>query len=137
MGEPEMTPPLGASLVTSKRARLEWIVEVLRQRVEKHANKIIPNDGTEPQADTVAHRVGDLLDAWSDIALDLQKTGTRLQYQVERPGQGQRLLYEFLNPEVKPKSLRVKKFRANRSLRDVEPNVKLWMWKEEDTEDGE
>jgi len=38
---------------------------------------------------------------------------------------------------VKSKSLRVKKFRANRSLRDVEPNVKLWMWKEEDTEDGE
>lgn len=138
MGEPEMTPPLGASLVTSKRSRLEWVVEALRQRVEKHANKVIPNDGTEPQADTVAHRVSDLLDSWSDIALDLQKvSGTRLQYQVERPGQAQRLLYEFLNPEVKSKSLRVKKFRANRSLRDVEPNVKLWMWKEEDTEDGE
>ena len=137
MGESEMTPPLGASLVTSKRARLDWIVEALRQRVEKHANKVIPNDGTEPQADTVAHRVSDLLDAWSDIALDLQKTGTRLQYQVERPGQGQRLLYEFLNIEVKSKSLRIKKFRANRSLRDVEPNVNLWMWKEEDTEDGE
>jgi hypothetical protein len=137
MAEPEMTPPHGAAQIISKRARLNWIVDIVRQRVEKHANKVLPSDGTEPQADTVAARVSGLLDAWEGIALDLRTTGTKLQYQVERPGQGQRLLYEFLNPEVKPKSLRIKKFRANRSLRDVEPNVKLWMWKEEDTEEPE
>jgi len=137
MAEADMTPPRGAAQIITKRARLNWIVDVIRQRVEKHANKVLPHDGTEPQANTVAHRVSDLLDAWEGIALDLQASGTKLQYQVERPGQGQRLLYEFLNPEVKSKSLRIKKFRANRSLRDVEPNVNLWMWKEEDMEEPE
>ena len=137
MVESEMTPPLGASTIITKRDRLEWIVTALKARVNQHANQKLPHDGTEPQAETVAQRVGDLLDDWSIIALDLQKTGTKLQYQVERPGQGQRLLYEFLNPEVKSKSLRIKRFRANRSLRDVEPNVKLWLHKEDGSEDSE
>ena len=39
----------------------------------------------------------------------------------------QRLLHEFLHSEVGGKPPKVRKFRANRSLRDVEPNVKLWM----------
>ncbi len=76
MAEPEMTPAHGASQIITKRARLNWIVDVIRQRVEKHANKVLPHDGTESQADTVAHRVSDLLDAWEGIALDLQTTGT-------------------------------------------------------------
>lgn len=137
MGEPEMTPPLGATQILTHRTRLEWVVKVLKERAQKHHPKAIQNDGTEPQADTVAKRVEDLLDAWNDIALDLQSTGTKLQYQRECPGKGQRLLWEFLDPEVRGKTLRVRKFRANRSLRDVEPNVKLWMAKEDDSEEAE
>lgn len=41
--------------------------------------------------------------------------------------QHQRLLHEFLHPEIGSKPHKVRKFRANRSLRDVEPNVNLWM----------
>ena len=43
----------------------------------------------------------------------------------------QRLLYEFLNPELRnlPSHHPRMKFRANRSLRDVEPSVNLWMKK--------
>jgi hypothetical protein len=37
------------------------------------------------------------------------------------------LLYEFLNPELKNLPARHKKFRANRSMRDVEPSVNLWL----------
>jgi hypothetical protein len=37
------------------------------------------------------------------------------------------LLYEFLNPELKNLPPRHKKFRANRSMRDVEPSVNLWL----------
>ena len=39
----------------------------------------------------------------------------------------QRLLYEFLNPDIKKLPPRHKKFRANRSMRDVEPSVNLWL----------
>ena len=60
------------------------------------------------------------------MATDLHNVGGQLQYQVET-GRAQRLLYEFLNPELKQKPPRYKKFRANRSMRDVEPGVNLWL----------
>ena len=61
-----------------------------------------------------------------NIATELHNVGTSLQYQAET-GRAQRLLYEFLNPELKHKPPRYKKFRANRSMRDVEPSVNLWL----------
>jgi hypothetical protein len=36
-------------------------------------------------------------------------------------------LYDFLDPELNMLPARHWKFRANRSLRDVEPNVNLWL----------
>ena len=38
-----------------------------------------------------------------------------------------RLMHEFLNPELKKLPQRFRKFRANRSMRDVEPSVNLWV----------
>jgi hypothetical protein len=67
-----------------------------------------------------------LLDEWSKIAAELDRNGVDLQYQRET-GAAQRLLYEFLNPELKRLPPRHKKFRANRSMRDVEPSVNLWL----------
>ncbi len=52
--------------------------------------------------------------------------GGALQYQREI-GAAHALLYEFLNPELKRLPPRYKKFRANRSMRDVEPSVNLWV----------
>ena len=74
----------------------------------------------------VRERAITLLDEWSKIAMDLSQTGVALQYQVET-GAAQRLLYEFLNPELKRLPRRHRDFRANRSLRDVEPSVNLWL----------
>ena len=71
----------------------------------------------------VGDRVKDLLDAWCQIAHDTADVGGALQYQSEAPA-GQRLLYGFLHP--KPPT-RAYKFRANRSMRDVEPSVNLWL----------
>ena len=66
------------------------------------------------------------LDEWSQIAMELNNVGGQLQYQTE-VGAAQRLLYEFLNPDLKRQPPRLKKFRANRSRRDVEPSVNLWL----------
>jgi hypothetical protein len=49
-----------------------------------------------------------------------------LQYQQEE-GAAKRLLYEFLHPELKQVSPRHLRFRANRSMRDVESSVNLWV----------
>ena len=126
LADSEMTHPLGAKLAADRRDRLNWIVDVLRKRVESHAK--LPGDQSEPQATTVANRVKGLLDSWAGVVLDYQKEGIGLQYQQEVKGShNQRLLHEFLHPEVAGKPPRVREFRANRSLRDVEPNVNLWM----------
>ncbi|MFN9879059.1 MAG: hypothetical protein ACK557_11335, partial [Planctomycetota bacterium] len=68
----------------------------------------------------------DLLDTWEGIAHELKDSGGQLQYQAEA-GAARRLLYEFLNPELKTLPRKHRKFRANRSLRDVEPSVNLWV----------
>jgi hypothetical protein len=83
----------------------------------------------------VRRRTLDLLDDWSKIAMDLSQSGVALQYQQE-VGSAQRLLYEFLNPELRnlPPQNPKMKFRANRSMRDVEPGVNLWMKKLDGTE---
>ena len=84
----------------------------------------MPADEAERLRQRVRDRVLDLLDEWSRIAMELNQVGGRLQYQKEAGG-AQRLLYEFLNPELKLLPARHRKFRANRSMRDVESSVNL------------
>jgi len=74
----------------------------------------------------VRDRSLDLFDEWTKIAMELQNVGGLLQYQLEAGG-AQRLLYEFLHSDLKRLPARHRKFRANRSMRDVEPDVNLWL----------
>jgi hypothetical protein len=70
-----------------------------------------------------------LLDEWAKIAQEYQRVGTGLQYNPAEAGAAKQLLYDFLSPEVRnlpPENPRMK-FRANRSLRDVEPDVNIWV----------
>ena len=74
-------------------------------------------------------RTIDLLDDWAKVAQDYQAVGTGLQYNPVEAGAAKQLLYDFLSPELKnlpPTNWRMK-FRANRSLRDVEPSVNIWV----------
>jgi hypothetical protein len=122
-GHTGMTPPLGAREILKLRPALDFVVDALAARAER-----LPKDTTESEAlrARVRARAVDLLDEWSKIAHDLHNQGVALQYQVEA-GAAQRLLYEFLNPDLKKLPLRHRKFRANRSMRDVEPAVNLWV----------
>ena len=124
-GHLPMTPPRGATEILRELPRLAFAVERLSQRAfDTH------HDPTSPEAQQLSLKVrarcNDLLDEWSKIAKDLQDAGGALQYQTET-GSAQRLLYEFLNPELKTLPVRHRKFRANRSMRDVEPSVNLWL----------
>jgi hypothetical protein len=120
-----MTPPRGATEILKEMPRLQFAIEQLASRaLETHSNSSSPEAAELRQK--VADRCKDLLDTWSTIAKELHDTGGALQYQTET-GSAQRLLYEFLNPELKNLPPRHKKFRANRSMRDVEPSVNLWL----------
>ena len=129
-GHSPMTAPRGASAILSERMRLDYVVDALAKR----ALECCGLDASSHEALQIQQRVRDrsleLLDEWSKIAYDFSQTATALQYQQE-VGDAKRLLYEFLKPELKnlpPQSPKMK-FRANRSMRDVEPTVNLLLRK--------
>jgi hypothetical protein len=124
-GHLPMTPPRGATEILNELPRLDFAIKKLSQRALDTHFDSSSEDAKQLQL-KVQDRCKDLLDAWSTIAKELHDAGGALQYQTE-VGSAQRLLYEFLNPELKNLPARNKKFRANRSLRDVEPSVNLWL----------
>jgi hypothetical protein len=123
-GHAPMSPPTGATAILRERAALDFVVNVLSEKAEAHAD--MTSEEAEALKKRVRDRAKDLLDEWSRIAMDITNVGGTLQYQTET-GAAQRLLYEFLNPDLKRQPPRFKKFRANRSMRDVEPSVNLWL----------
>lgn len=123
-GYSQMTPPHGAHEILHERGKLDFAVEALTLRAESHAD--LPQEEAQRLRDRVRARSLDLLDEWARIAKELDDVGGTLQYQVEAGG-ARRLLNEFLNPELKQLPMRHRKFRANRSMRDVEPSVNLWL----------
>jgi hypothetical protein len=122
-GHAPLTPPKGATQILQERGKLDWVAQALARRAADLKE-------TQAEADDIRDKVlgrsRDLLDEWEKIAKELHDHGAELQYQIEA-GAAQRLLYEFLNPELKKLPLRHRKFRANRSMRDVEPSVNLWV----------
>jgi hypothetical protein len=124
-GHKPMTPPLGAMQVLNERANLEFAVKALAERAQEHSREMQKNDSDRLRLQ-VRGRCQDLLDSW---AKDLQMNGVSLQYNPQEAGGAKQLLYDFLSPELKnlPPTNRKMKFRANRSLRDVEAAVNIWV----------
>jgi hypothetical protein len=124
-GHLPMTPPRGATEILNELPRLDFATKTISERAFETHQDTSSVEAKELRM-KVQQRCKDLLDTWSAIAKELRDAGGALQYQTEA-GSAQRLLYEFLNPELKMLPPRHKKFRANRSMRDVEPSVNLWL----------
>ena len=132
LGHEPMTPAKGAGEILRHLPQLEFAVQQLKERaLQTHTDP--SSDEAQKLERHVEQRCRDLLDTWSKIARELHDAGGALQYQTEE-GSAQRLLYEFLNPDLKTQPPNRKKFRANRSMRDVEPSVNLWMSTLDDVE---
>jgi hypothetical protein len=131
LGDRMLTEPLGAAAISTERSNLDFVTKALTDRARHHA------DLSQRDADTLAQlvraRTEDLLDEWSQIALDYDNQGIRLQYQSE-VGAARPLLHDFLDPELSQLPKRHWKFRTNRSMRDVEPEVNLWVRALDNTE---
>lgn len=123
LGVPAMSPAAGAADIDANRKAVEDLAQSLIQRAADTAD---PSDAKE-LADNLKRRIGELLDEWSSIAAVYSKESVGLQYQGEIPGTKHKpLMFDFLNPELKKNPMHVK-FRAGRSMRDVEPSVNLWV----------
>jgi len=131
-GLEQMTAPRGAEQVIALRTQLDTVVDVLIARAVGHAS--LTSDEERELRQKVRDRCQDLLDEWARIAGDYKKSGTPLQYQTWELGGGKALIHHFLDPELKALPPRFKKFRANRSMRDVEPSVNLWLKRLDNTD---
>ena len=125
LGHAAMTPPKGSVAILHERAALDFVVRTLSDRASSHAS-MEPAEA-EALRQNVRVRAEDLLDTWSQIAHEYRDKGTALQYNRSEVGAAQPLLREFLDPELRSMHPRHRKFRANRSMRDVEPSVNLWL----------
>jgi hypothetical protein len=74
---------------------------------------------------SVQNRVVDLLDSWRTVFEDYRQAGVALQYQKYELDQPRPLLRDMLDRDFESEHHR--KFRASRSLRDVEPEVNLFL----------
>ncbi|WP_347277538.1 DISARM system helicase DrmA [Pseudanabaena sp. FACHB-2040] len=118
---PEMTRPLGASNITEYREAVNAAVDTIARRAESHSPDLDGEAANELRS-SVRAQVVDLLDTWARIL----ERDQRLQYQKEADLTPPLLLDAF-DPEADKKPIDQQKFKTQRSLRDVEASVNLWI----------
>ncbi|MEQ1885181.1 MAG: DISARM system helicase DrmA [Bryobacteraceae bacterium] len=124
-GYAPLTGSRSAIGITQHRASLGFVADTLAARGERHA--VLPQAEAEALRQKIRMRVDDLLDEWSSIADKKSKVGAGLKYQEYEEGADPHLLFDPLDPELAKQPPGARKFRAQRSLRDVEPSVNLWV----------
>ncbi len=120
----ELTPPQGVERIAEARTVLErrllsdFLARVRQQPYPDEAER-------EERLRSVQNRVVDLLDSWRKVFEDYRTAGVAVQYQKHELKQPKPLLRDMLDTVFESEHHR--KFRANRSLRDVEPDVNLFL----------
>ena len=121
---PALTPAAGVERIEAERAALERrLLEVFRARIDEQPRQ---DDAERRERQrSIQDRIGDLLDAWIAILSDFRTNGVSMQYQKYEAPPRKALLSEMLDDLLPNDPFR--KFRVNRSLRDVEPQVNLFL----------
>jgi hypothetical protein len=120
--EPSLTPPQGAEGIAALRSKLEnELLDIFSSRVNVSQFPIA--DELEERQRSVQNRVVSLLDNWKRVLDDFHADGVQMQYQKYELKTPQPLLRDVLDKNA-PEDWQ---FRANRSLRDVEPDVTLFL----------
>ena len=118
-----MTPPAGVEAIEAERVELErLLLEVFRARVNEQP--LQDDDERAERLRSVQNRIGDLLDSWRAI-LDDYRADAVTMHQKHEVRTRRPLLREMLDTDFE--SAHHRKFRVNRSLRDVEPQVNLFV----------
>ena len=119
-----MTPPAGVEAIEAERVELEPLLfQVFRARINEQP--LQDEAEREERLRSIQNRIGDLLDSWRAILDDYRADGVPMQYQRHEVRTRRPLLREMLDTDFE--SAHHRKFRANRSLRDVEPQVNLFL----------
>ena len=117
-----LTPAEGAERIAEARTELQRrLVAAFGERIDEQP---IENEGERAdRRRNVELRVRGLLAAWEAIVADYRQANVGVKYQQYEMKQRRPLLREMLDTQFESELHRL--FRANRSLRDVEPEVNL------------
>ncbi len=123
--EPDLSPPEGVERIPEVGMRIrQRLLDAFLDRVRHQP--ITDEAEVDERLRSVQNRVVDLLDSWRKVFDDYSGSGVPMQYQTHELKEGRRpLLREMLDRDFETEHHR--KFRANRSLRDVEPSVNLFL----------
>ncbi|MFN8108786.1 MAG: helicase-related protein [Thermoleophilia bacterium] len=120
---PELTPAMGAQKLAGARTEVEQrLLAAFRDRLLQQP---ISDEERVERLAGVQSRVVDLLDSWQNVQEGYATIGVEMQYQRYELDRAKPLLREMLDAEFETEHHR--KFRVNRSLRDVEPEVNLFL----------
>ncbi|XXT17407.1 DISARM system helicase DrmA [Sorangium sp. So ce429] len=122
---PELTPPRGAEEV-GKGALRDRVGHIARRLGARAAQAHVDKDEAPEIGRRVEKRTSDLLDSWQRTVEKNHAVSAGLQYQREEPAHPN-LLRDPLEPAPDDRDLR--KFKAQRSLRDIEPSVDVYLRK--------
>ena len=122
----DLTPAAAAQHILQVRGELDSLAQRVADRAGNHKADMEPAE-RDALMNGVLHLCNDLLDDWFRIAEQAREEGAGLQYQREAASPSRRLLYEFLHPDLPGLHPRQRRFRANRSMRDVEPYVDVFV----------
>ncbi|NCC33244.1 MAG: helicase, partial [Chloroflexia bacterium] len=119
-----LSPPAGVNQLAAVRSVLEpYLIRVFQQRVGQQE---FAEDERDERLRAVQDRIVDLLDAWQTMLDMYQEASVAVAYQAyETTRPAKPLLRDTLDTTFESADHR--KFRASRSLRDVEPEVNLYL----------
>ncbi|MEQ8763218.1 MAG: DISARM system helicase DrmA [Planctomycetota bacterium] len=122
--QPELTPADAVENLAKVKTELqEKILSAFIERLE--SQPLDDEEDRQQRIRSVRDRVVDLLDAWKSLVESNGEVGVHMKYQ-KYEGKGDRPLLRGILETSFDSALEAK-FRANRSLRDVEPEVSLIM----------
>ncbi len=120
--EPDLTPSLGAGAIAARRSAIEnGLISAFVGRVDDQPIEV--EEDREERRRSLRARSRELLDTWELIRGRLAEDGVALKYQRHEDGTAQPLLREMLDRPADEHRM----FRVGRSLRDVEPEVQLFL----------
>ena len=125
-GLAKLTPARSAIEVARQRNALLFVRERLVERAEAHDSKL-GNERSEALRQAVHERSERLLDDWAKLATRQDKTQSGLRYQEHEGTSDPPLLHQPTDTQLANRTAPFGRFHANRSLRDVEPSVNLWI----------
>ena len=121
LGIEDLTPTLAARDVAQYAGETNALAQAVGARAQGHAASVPTGTG-----DNIRNRVRSLVDDWSALAHEARNGGVSFGYWKGRDGKAStELLREMIVPVNDTSNEMQLRFRAPRSLRDVEPSVLL------------